>query len=182
MFTRIIPCTLLALAVAAAPITATAKQAFTVSVAGTAKGRFTQTQYANGFGCHGGNISPAIAWSGAPADAKSFVVTMYDPDAPTGSGWWHWVVVDLPATSDHLDAGASGHLPAGAVEIANDGKDARYDGPCPPTGEDHRYVVTVTALKVAKLDLPADPSGALVGFMTHMNAIAVGKATVRAAR
>src|SRR5262245_38717869 len=90
----------------------------------------------NGFGCSGKNDSPALDWSGAPKDTKSFALTVYDPDAPTGSGWWHWVVFNIPASITHLDAGASaGALPAGAVQSQTDFGKPGYGGPCPPAGD-----------------------------------------------
>jgi len=136
-----------------------------------------------GFGCEGGNVSPALEWSGAPAGTRSFAVTVYDPDAPTGSGWWHWVVFNIPASTTKLDQGvgdASGaRLPAGAVQSRTDYGAPGYGGPCPPKGpslkKPHRYIFTVFALKVDKLDLGPDSSGALVGYM--LNANALGKAT-----
>ncbi|MGZ7080884.1 MAG: YbhB/YbcL family Raf kinase inhibitor-like protein [Thermoanaerobaculia bacterium] len=126
------------------------------------------------FGCHGGNRSPELHWSGAPAGTKSFVVTVYDPDAPTGSGWWHWVVYDIPATATGLPAGIGkgGTLPAGAKQGRGDVGPAEYDGPCPPVGDKpHRYIFTVHALKVDHLDVPADASPALVGFAANANEI-----------
>jgi Raf kinase inhibitor-like YbhB/YbcL family protein len=137
----------------------------------------------NGFGCSGENKSPALKWSGAPKDTKSFVVTVYDPDAPTGSGWWHWSVVNIPASVTELpaDAGAAGgaKLPKGASQIRSDFGSAAWGGMCPPAGaKPHRYVFTVYALKTDKLDLPADASPALAGFMTTANTI--GKATFTA--
>lgn len=142
-------------------------------------GRLAAAHYANVFGCSGGNVSPALHWSGAPAGTRSFVVTMYDPDAPTGSGWWHWVVANLPAGTDHLDAGAGnpgGSLPAGASTIPGDNGEAAYLGSCPPPGQAHRYVFTVHALKVDKLELPARATPALVGFLSWMHGL--GKASV----
>ncbi|HTN49647.1 MAG TPA: YbhB/YbcL family Raf kinase inhibitor-like protein [Burkholderiaceae bacterium] len=132
-----------------------------------------------GFGCEGGNVSPALAWSGAPAGTKSFAVTMYDPDAPTGSGWWHWIVFNLPASTAGLEQGAgdaSGtRLPAGAVQSRTDFGGPGYGGPCPPSGPSlknpHRYIFTVFALRVDKLDLTPDSSGALVGYMLNANAL-----------
>jgi Raf kinase inhibitor-like YbhB/YbcL family protein len=136
-----------------------------------------------GFGCEGGNVSPALEWSGAPAGTKSFAVTVYDPDAPTGSGWWHWVVFNLPSSTTRLEAGAGepggGKLPAGAVQSRTDFGTPGYGGPCPPQGpslkKPHRYIFTVWALKADKLDLAPDASGALVGYM--LNANALGKAS-----
>jgi len=144
-------------------------------------------QVFNGFGCTGGNVSPTLTWSGAPADTKSFAVTVYDPDAPTGSGWWHWVVYDIPADVGQLPAGAGAadgkQLPVGAKQGRTDFGAPGYGGACPPAGDPaHRYVFTVHALKVQKLDLPADPSAALVGFMLHATEIARTSLTAYYAR
>lgn len=130
-----------------------------------------------GFGCEGGNASPSLAWKNAPGGTKSFVVTMYDPDAPTGSGWWHWVVFNIPADATSLPAGAgdpaSGKLPKGAVQSRTDFGKPGYGGPCPPQGDKpHRYVFTVYALKVDKLDLDDSASAAMVGFMANANKLA----------
>ncbi len=132
----------------------------------------------NGMGCTGENVSPGLSWSGAPAGTKSFVVTVYDPDAPTGSGWWHWVVYDIPASATSLPAGAGGGtgLPEGAKQGRTDFGAPGYGGACPPPGKPHHYVFTVHALKVDKLEVPADASPAMIGFMTHMNEL--GKATL----
>jgi Raf kinase inhibitor-like YbhB/YbcL family protein len=132
---------------------------------------------ANVFGCNGENKSPALSWSGAPKDTKSFAVTVYDPDAPTGSGWWHWSVVNIPASVTELksDAGnASGaNLPQGARQIRNDYGVAAWGGVCPPQGDKpHRYIFTVHALKTDKLDLPAEATPAMAGFMINANAAA----------
>lgn len=136
-------------------------------------------QVFNGFGCTGENISPALEWAGAPKDTKSFAVTVYDPDAPTGSGWWHWTVVNIPATVTSIEEGASnnGKLPAGAVEGRTDYGKPGFGGACPPQGDrPHRYIFTVYALKVDKLDgVSGESSGALVGYM--LNANSLGKAT-----
>ena len=137
----------------------------------------------NGFGCAGENKSPALKWSGAPKDTTSFAVTMYDPDAPTGSGWWHWSVVNIPANVTELpaDAGAVGgaNLPKGATPVRIDFGVAGWGGACPPAGDKpHRYIFTVHALKTDKLDLPADATAALAGFMINANSI--GKASFTA--
>ena len=140
--------------------------------------RIAEQHVFNGFGCSGGNVSPALAWSNAPADTKSFALTMYDPDAPTGSGWWHWVVYNIPASATGLPAGAGSGagLPAGALQGKTDFGSAGYGGPCPPKGDrPHRYIFTVYALKTDKLDVPADASPAMVGFMIHMNQVAKAK-------
>ena len=133
----------------------------------------------NGFGCNGGNESPELKWENAPKDTKSFVLTIYDPDAPTGSGWWHWVVYNIPANVAHLPAniGDGAKLPAGAVQGLNDYSTKKYGGPCPPKGDKpHRYIVTLTALSIEKLDIPENASPALIGFMTNANSL--GKATL----
>lgn len=152
---------------------------FKVESASQIDGRLPAAQFANTFGCQGGNQSPQVKWSGAPAGTKSFVVTMYDPDAPTGSGWWHWVIANIPASVDELPAGAGsvgGSLPAGALTIANDASQSGYLGACPPVGQDHRYIITVHALKVDKLELPPTATPALVGFMSWANGL--GKASL----
>lgn len=136
-----------------------------------------------GFGCSGGNVSPALAWRDAPPGTKSFVVTAYDPDAPTGSGWWHWVVYNLPATTSALPEGAGRadgtSLPAGAVQGPTDFGPPGFGGACPPAGDQpHRYRFTVHALKIEKLDLPPEATPAMVGFMVHFNEL--GKATLEA--
>jgi len=131
-----------------------------------ASGKLAAAQYANIFGCSGGNVSPDVSWSNPPAGTNSYVVTLYDPDAPTGSGWWHWVVANLPATASGLPAGvSSGQLPAGAREINTDTGAPGFLGACPPVGEEHRYILTVYALNVERLDLPANATPAMLGFM-----------------
>ena len=105
-------------------------------------------QVFKGFGCTGGNASPALSWNGAPSGAKSFAVTMYDPDAPTGSGWWHWVVFNIPPNVTSLPKGAGDVkkrlMPKGAVQSRTDFGSDGYGGPCPPPGDKpHRYQITV---------------------------------------
>lgn len=134
---------------------------------------------ANVFGCSGENKSPTLKWSGAPKDTKSFAVTMYDPDAPTGSGFWHWFVINIPANVTELKADAgnasNANLPQGARQVRIDYGVAAFGGTCPPQGDKpHRYEFTVYALKTDKLDIPADATAALAGFMVHANMI--GKA------
>ncbi len=131
----------------------------------------------NQIGCTGGDQSPALSWSGEPKGTQSFAVTMYDPDAPTGSGWWHWTVFNIPATVHSLpeNAGAanSTQLPPGAIQGRTDFGFSSYGGPCPPAGDrPHRYIVTVYAVKLPKLPLTADSSGATVGFVLHFNTLA----------
>ncbi|MBS0446768.1 MAG: YbhB/YbcL family Raf kinase inhibitor-like protein [Proteobacteria bacterium] len=147
----------------------------------------TDAQVFNGFGCSGKNISPALAWGGAPAGTKSFALTVYDPDAPTGSGWWHWVVYNIPASATGIPEGAGDAagkgLPAGSMQGRTDFGAPGFGGACPPAGDKpHRYVFTVYALKTDKLDVPADGSAALVGFMIHANMLGEAKFTARYGR
>lgn len=166
------------LAHAAEPTPASAKDAaFTLTSAAFAPGgMLTNEQVYDGFGCTGGNVSPALAWSDAPAGTKSFALMVHDPDAPTGSGWWHWVVYNLPASAHSLPAGAGSadgkHLPAGATQGRTDFGTIGYGGACPPQGDKpHRYEFRLYALKVEKLEVPADATAALIGFMVRANAI-----------
>ena len=143
----------------------------------TAGGRFEQRHVFNGFGCTGGNVSPALRWSGAPEGTKSFALTVYDPDAPTGSGWWHWVIVDIPPSASGLPAGAgdpaSGKAPKGALQMGTDFGKPGFGGPCPPAGDKpHRYVFTLYALKVDKLGVDAGATAAMTGFMLNANSLA----------
>ncbi|GAA1988953.1 YbhB/YbcL family Raf kinase inhibitor-like protein [Kitasatospora viridis] len=127
----------------------------------------------------GGNVSPQLSWSGFPAETRSFAVTCFDPDAPSGSGWWHWVVFDIPATVTSLPTGAgSGEfagLPAGAVQARNDYGSRDFGGAAPPPGHGpHRYVFSVTALGVDRLGLDADTSAAAIGATAGFQAVARG--------
>jgi len=161
---------------------------FTLSSPEMAPGAYIAgKQVFRGFGCEGGNTSPALNWQGAPKGTKSFAVTMYDPDAPTGSGWWHWLVFNLPADATDLKPGAgdpkAGLLPAGAVQSRTDFGQPGYGGPCPPVGDKpHRYVFTVHALKVDALKVDAlaldeNATAAMVGFFLNQNAL--GKAVLQ---
>ncbi|APR78923.1 Phospholipid-binding protein [Minicystis rosea] len=135
----------------------------------------------NGFGHHGENRSPHLAWEGVPEGTKSLVLTMYDPDAPTGSGFWHWVVVDIPPRATELRAGAgtgSVPLPPDARQTRTDLGTAGYVGAAPPPGAPHRYVFTLHAVSVDTLPVPNDASGALVGFFTNMNKVGEASFTV----
>lgn len=131
----------------------------------------------------GEDRSPTLSWSGAPASTKSYVVTVYDPDAPTGSGYWHWAVYNIPASVTALPADAgnpdAGLLPEGAITVANESRAERFEGAGPPPGDgDHRYVFTVSALDVESLDLPAGCTPAVLGFM--MRNSVVGRAQLTA--
>lgn len=152
-------------------------ESFTVSSPQVKKGGLiANEQVFNSFGCAGENISPALQWKDAPAGAKSFAVTVYDPDAPTGSGWWHWVVFNIPADATALPKGAgnpeAGLAPSGSVQGRTDFGKPGYGGPCPPQGDKpHRYQFTVYALKVDKLPLDENAPAAMVGFYLHQNLI-----------
>ncbi len=143
--------------------------------------KLPERQVLNTMGYSGENLSPHLAWSEAPAETKSFVITCYDPDAPTGSGWWHWVVANLPATVNELAEGAGTtdgtRLPAGALQTRTDFGTSGYGGAAPPKGESHRYIFTVHALDVAHLDLDAGSSGAMVGFNVHFHSLASASIT-----
>jgi Raf kinase inhibitor-like YbhB/YbcL family protein len=150
--------------------------------------RVPEEYTANVFGCTGANISPALQWSGAPAGSKSFVITLFDPDVPdTGSGWWHWVVYDVPAKVNSLTKGAgaehSSILPAGTQQGRTDlGNDA-YHGPCPDKGQPpHHYKFTIYALSVEKLNVPPEASGAMVTSTAKESALTKAVFIVRYGR
>jgi Raf kinase inhibitor-like YbhB/YbcL family protein len=135
-----------------------------------------------GFGCAGGNKSPHLGWSGVPEGTKSFAVSCFDPDAPTGSGFWHWVVVNIPANITELrtDSGntKSGLLPKGALQTRTDFGAPGYGGPCPPEGHGpHRYVFTLFAVKLEALPVTVDTSAAVIGFHLHFNTLAKASLT-----
>ena len=130
-----------------------------------------------GFGCAGGNKSPHLAWSGAPPGTKSFAVTCFDPDAPTGSGFWHWLVVNIPPDVSVLaaDAGSrtASKLPKEDLQTRTDFGAPGYGGPCPPPGDHpHRYLFTVFAVSADSLQVSADTSAAVIGFQLHFNTLA----------
>lgn len=130
-------------------------------------------------GAGGEDVSPQLSWSGFPPETRSFAVTVYDPDAPTASGIWHWAVANLPASTTELPAGIGDgrELPGGAITLANDVGLRRYLGAAPPPGHGvHRYFVAVHALKVDKLDIDENASPAYLGFNLFLNAI--GRAVI----
>ena len=123
-----------------------------------------------------GNRSPHLKWSGAPEGTKSYAVTCYDPDAPTGSGFWHWTVANIPADVTELPAG--GPIPAGAVEGRTDFGEPGYGGAAPPPGHGpHRYIFTVFAVDTDRLDVTPDNSGAVFGFNLHFHTLAKASIT-----
>ena len=144
------------------------------------KGRITAAHVFNGMGCTGQNISPTLQWSNPPAGTKSFAVTAYDPDAPTGSGWWHWVMYNIPSTTTALLSGAGNgrNAPRGSTQGTTDFGTKGYGGPCPPVGDKpHHYIFTVFALKVDKLDLPGNATAAMVGYNLNANKLGTARLT-----
>ncbi|MCY1144308.1 YbhB/YbcL family Raf kinase inhibitor-like protein [Actinoplanes sp. Pm04-4] len=143
---------------------------------------FGAAQMSGLFGVPGGqDASPQLSWSGAPEGTKSYAVTVYDPDAPTGSGFWHWAVADIPASVTSLPEGAGDDtgsgLPEGAFQLPTDGGAARFVGAAPPAGHGaHRYFITVHALDVEKIGVPATATPAFLGFnfLGHI----LGRATI----
>ncbi len=144
-------------------------------------GTLAAAQVFNGFGCQGGNLSPQLSWSHAPAGTQSFALLVHDPDAPTGSGWWHWVVYNIPGNTTSLPVGAGDPqknlLPPGSVQGRTDFGTSGYGGPCPPPGAPHHYHFRLYALKVAKLDLPADATAAFVAFNVRAQSLGSAELT-----
>lgn len=153
---------------------------FTVISDDVVDGEFLSSVHAHD-SAGGGNKSPHLAWSGFPEGTQSFAVTCFDPDAPTASGWWHWIVADLPRETTELARGAGSPdgagLPPSAVQFRTDYGTSGYQGSGPPPGDyAHRYFFVVHALDVPKLGLAADTPAAIVGF--HLTAHALGRAAV----
>ena len=149
---------------------------FSVTSTDIQAGRPIPTRF---WGCNDPGVSPQLAWHGAPAATRSYAVTIFDADAPTGSGFWHWVAWDIPTGTTSLSTGAV--LPAGAVNGTNDGGGLGYTGPCPPVGDiTHHYKFTIFAVDVASLGLTADTHAAVVGFVLGEHVIAAGSLTATA--
>ena len=145
----------------------------------TLDGQLTTAQEFNGFGCSGANISPELQWSKAPQGTKSYAITVYDKDAPTGSGWWHWVVVNIPLSIHKIKEGASGSkkLPQGALETTTNFGQPGFGGACPPKGDSaHAYAFTIHALDIEKLPVESKSNPALVGYMINQHTLQ--KATI----
>jgi Raf kinase inhibitor-like YbhB/YbcL family protein len=165
-------CAALALTALAAPASAFEISSPAVGSDNTIPEKYT----ANTFGCSGENVSLPLEWSGVPADAKSLAITIFDPDAPTGSGFWHWELANLPPSTmslpENAGAAGNGNLPEGAVQARNDAGTSAYFGPCPPQGDTpHHYVITIFAVGAEALPVNADASGAVVGFNLHFNTL-----------
>lgn len=161
---------LFATAVLMSPLLTHAADTFTLSSPDIQNGAtIANTFIYQGGGCHGDNISPALSWHNTPTGTRSFALTVYDPDARAGKGWWHWLIFDIPPTTTSI---AEGHVPAGAVQGRNDFGKFTYDGPCPPVGDKpHHYIFTLYALKTDKLDLAADATAATVNKTIIHNSI-----------
>jgi Raf kinase inhibitor-like YbhB/YbcL family protein len=138
--------------------------------------------YANVFGCTAKNLSPELEWKNPPPGTKSFAVTFFDQSAPTGSGFWHYVLFDIPADVRKINLGnlSTGKIPSGAVESITDAGQPGYFGPCPPVGRKHTYIYTVYALKIEKLGVPRTSTPAYVGFNFWRNTLAKASFTVTA--
>ncbi len=131
----------------------------------------------SGFGCNGENISPQISWKNAPKETKSFALTVYDPDAPTGSGWWHYVAINIPKNQTKLPSNFAAEdkfkIADDVLQVRNDFGVYKFGGPCPPKGDKpHRYVFTIYALKSEKLEVSESSTAALAGFMINQNILA----------
>lgn len=156
----------------------TVADTFKVSSTDIKQGEFmSKTHEFTGFGCEGGDKSPQLSWSGAPEGTESYAIMAYDPDAPTGSGWWHWQVVNIDKNVNSVATGAGSAenkdaVLKGSQSISNDYGVSAFGGACPPEGHGvHRYQFTVHALS-KKLELPANASGALTGYMVNANSLA----------
>jgi hypothetical protein len=165
-------------------LSASAAHAFSLTSPQVKPGaKIADEQVFNSWGCPGKNISPALSWSDAPKGTKSFAVTVFDPDAPTGSGFWHWAIFDIPADATGLKLGAGDPkgdaAPKGSVQVRNDFSLPGYGGPCPPAGDKpHHYIFTVYAVDLDKIDADENASPAVIGFNLHFHTLA--KATLTA--
>ncbi|MDO4821355.1 MAG: YbhB/YbcL family Raf kinase inhibitor-like protein [Rothia sp. (in: high G+C Gram-positive bacteria)] len=147
---------------------------FTLTSADISEGEpLPRAQVSGIMGAGGEDVSPQLSWSGFPAETKSFVVTCFDPDAPTPSGFWHWAVSNIPASVTSLDAGAASSLPAGATAHPNDAGTTGFVGAAPPSGHGtHRYIFCVTAVDTDTLELDESTSPAVLNFNLFFHGIA----------
>lgn len=142
-------------------------------------GQLSNEQVFNGFGCSGENISPDLSWENAPKGTKSFALMVYDPDAPTGSGWWHWVVFDIPKDVMSLEKGFGNKESKTIIQSITDFGQTGFGGACPPVGDKpHRYIFTIHALDTETLGLNKNANAALVGF--YLNSHTLAKASIMA--
>jgi Raf kinase inhibitor-like YbhB/YbcL family protein len=159
---------------------------FTVNSKSLTPGEMVPERYLyKGMGCQGGNISPQIQWQGAPSETRSFALTLFDPDAPTPHGWWHWGVVNIPNNISSIEEGASntGNLPRDSQELMTDFKVTGYGGPCPPEGDQpHRYIFTVYALGNDKLDVDTDTTAQMLKDRLEKTSLANAVFTVKYGR
>ncbi|MDD2887271.1 MAG: YbhB/YbcL family Raf kinase inhibitor-like protein [Aliarcobacter sp.] len=141
------------------------------------QGQLTLKQVFNGFGCTGENISPELSWKDAPKGTKSFAITVYDPDAPTGSGWWHWLAFDISKDKFTLPSGFGNSESKDIIQSMTDFGKTGFGGACPPKGDKaHRYIFTVHALDIETIDLDKNANPALVGY--YINAHSLAKASL----
>ena len=141
------------------------------------QGQLTLKQVFNGFGCTGENISPELSWKDAPKGTKSFAITVYDPDAPTGSGWWHWLAFDISKDKFTLPAGFGNSESKDVIQSITDFGKTGFGGACPPKGDKaHRYIFTVHALDIDTIGLDKNANPALVGY--YLNAHTLAKASL----
>ncbi|RXI28260.1 YbhB/YbcL family Raf kinase inhibitor-like protein [Aliarcobacter trophiarum LMG 25534] len=141
------------------------------------KGQLTKKQEFNGFGCSGENISPQLSWENAPNGTKSFAITVYDPDAPTGSGWWHWIIFNISKDRASIPAGFGNSDSKDAIQSITDYGKSGFGGACPPVGNRaHRYIFTIHALDVESLDLDKNTNAATVGY--YINSHTISKASI----
>lgn len=137
-------------------------------------GQISVAQEFDGFGCSGQNISPQLTWRNAPKGTKSFAITIYDPDAPTGSGWWHWLVFNIPKEQTQImqNASAKAQLPKDSIQSITDYGQYEFGGACPPKGDKtHTYITTVYALDIERIELNKEANPALVGYMINAHTI-----------
>lgn len=139
----------------------------------------SQQYLSNAFGCTGKNIRPQLKWSNPPKNTKSFAITFYDKDAPTGSGFWQWIVIDIPKTTTVIEPFS---LPKGAKQQKNDAGSINWLGPCPPIGSTHQYEIKVYALNVENLPIKFGNSAALIGYFLHLHSIGVASQRLTVSR